>query len=64
MKKVVRRFDSFEESDRADRRYYASLGPRGRLDVLLDLLSAERAGEDEASKGFARVYRVIELPRR
>lgn len=64
MKKVVRRFDSFEESDRADRSYYARLDPQERLEILLDLLLRRRAEQDEATEGFVRAYRVVELAAR
>ncbi len=61
MKKVVQKFNSFEESDQADRRYYASLDPQERLDILLSLLMKGRAGQDEAGEGFKKVYRIVKL---
>lgn len=64
MEKIVRKFNSFEESDQADRRYYASLDPQERLDILLSLLMKGRAGQDEAGKGLKRVYRITELGKR
>ena len=61
MEKIVQKFNSFQESDRADRRYYASLDPQERLDVFLSLLINGRAGQNEAEQGFKRVYRIVEL---
>ncbi len=62
--KNVARFSSFEESDRAERRYYLSLSPQERIEILLELV--ERSGESggEAVEGFARVHRIVELPQR
>lgn len=64
MKRVARKFNSFRESEQADRRYYLSLTPEERLDILLDLIAAYRDGLDEAAKGFERVHRIVELPKR
>lgn len=61
MEKVVRKFHSFEEADRADREYYRSLTPQQRLDLLLDLIARQRESLDEASQRFERVYRIIKL---
>lgn len=62
-RKHVAKFSSFEESDRADRQYYESLSPQERLDLLLELVARHVESLGEAGKGFARVHRVIELPR-
>ena len=64
MENVVKQFDSFSESDKAARRYYRSLTPAQRLEILLDLISRGRDDQHEASKGFERVYRVVELGER
>ena len=61
MQRVVRIFDSFEDADRADREYYASLTPQQRLELLLDLIQAN-TDDDENQQGFARVHRIVELP--
>jgi len=58
MQRVVRIFDNFDDADRADRDYYASLTPQQRLEILLDLI---QANSDEDQEGFARVHRVVEL---
>ena len=61
MKKVVRVFESFAQSDEANRAYYLGLSPRERLDILLELIARHRDDQDEAPEGFARVYRIIKL---
>jgi hypothetical protein len=59
----INRYQSFEEADAADRRYYASLTPEERLEILFDLIEAYRSNYLEGSEGFERVYRVDELSR-
>lgn len=61
MDKVVKMFDSFEEADRADVEYYASLTPQQRVDLLLDIVAAYRESLGEAGQRFERVYRVVKL---
>jgi hypothetical protein len=56
---VARKFNSFAESERADREYYRSLTPEQRLDILLDLIA--RAYPEAASQPIERVYRIIKL---
>ena len=55
MEKVLRKFSSFAESDRADRAYYRQLSPHERLDILLELVARYREEFGEAAQGFARV---------
>lgn len=52
MIKVVNKFKSFEESERANRRYYAGLTPQQRLDILFDSIAAHRDEQNEAAKGL------------
>lgn len=61
MERVVHKFRSLAESDDADRDYYLSLSPEQRLDILLELIASYQDGQDEATKGFKRVCRVIKL---
>jgi hypothetical protein len=56
-------FSSFEDAERADDEYYASLTPAERLDVLLGLISAYREAQGEAATRLERVYRVTHLSR-
>ncbi|MDC3954148.1 hypothetical protein [Polyangium jinanense] len=63
MDKSVLVFHSFEEAERADEAYYASLTPQERVDLLLDLVASYRESMGEAAAGFERVCRVVELER-
>ena len=60
MQKTGRIFHSFAESEKAEKEYYLSLTPEERMDILLELV-AQAAQENEAAKGFERVYRIVEL---
>ena len=60
MEKIVRIHRSFEESDRSDKKYYQSLNPRQRLEILLELNQRWPVPQDaEATQRLARVYRII-----
>jgi hypothetical protein len=59
----IRRFESHEEADEEDRRYYASLTAEERLEILLELIDRYRSGYGEAAERFERVYRIDELSR-
>ena len=61
MDRVIAKFTSFEEADRADRDYYQSLTPQQRLDLLFEMIALHHQGDDSSSKGFARVYRIVKL---
>jgi hypothetical protein len=58
VEKIVRKFDSHAEALAADRAYYKSLTPEQRMDILLDLINAQRSS-DETSQRLARVCRVV-----
>jgi hypothetical protein len=61
--KHAMKFDSFEESERAERAYYRSLSPQDRLNILLEIVARHEDARGEAGQGLARVCRVAELPR-
>jgi hypothetical protein len=61
MSKAVRVFSSHDQADRADEAYYASLTPKERVDILLDLVAAQQESTGEAAKGLERVCRVVGL---
>lgn len=61
MEKVVRIFDSFEQAEAADRDERAWMTPEQRAEIFFQL--RERFDTDAFTKGFARVYRVLELER-
>lgn len=58
MERVVAKFRSFEEAEKADRAFYKKLTPQERLDILLGLCN--HAPEQR----LERVYRVTKFPRR
>ena len=61
---TVAKFDSFEEADRADKAYYLSLTPEQRLRLLGELCSRLQGTHHDPPPRLARVYRIVELPRR
>jgi len=62
MEKIVKIHRSFEESDRADRKYYQSLSPQERLEILLELNKRWPVPQDaEATERPTRVYRIMKL---
>lgn len=63
MELSIQRFDSPQEADKADRKYYASLTGQERLDIALELARRYREGLGEAAQRFERVYRVAQLPK-
>ena len=60
MERTVRVFESFEEAEEADKEYYRSLSPADRVEILLILRDQYNPYDDELTKGFERVYRIIE----
>ena len=61
MEKVVRIFSSFQEADEFDARFYASLSPEERIQIVIEL--RDRRHPDAAKQGLARVCRITELER-
>jgi hypothetical protein len=61
MERVVAKFSSFQEAERAEREYYRSLTPQQRLDILLELIECSRKEGDAAAHRFERVYRIVKL---
>jgi len=60
MEKTVRVFESFEEAEEADKEYYRSLSPAQRVEILLILRDQYNPYDDELTKRFERVCRIIE----
>lgn len=58
MEKVVQKFTSFEEADRADEEYYASLTPEERIDIMLELMRRAQGG---TFRRLERVCRILPL---
>jgi hypothetical protein len=59
-KTAVKVFSSFQEAEAADKEYYQSLTPGQRVQILLLLREQYSPYDDELTKGFKRVCRVIE----
>jgi hypothetical protein len=59
-KTQFRVFSSFEEAEAADKEYYRSLSPAQRIDILLMLREHYSPYDDERTKGFKRVCRIIQ----
>jgi hypothetical protein len=59
VERVVRKFDTFEEAEAAEREYYRGLTPDERIAIMLDLIFPE--GTDAASARLERVCRIIKL---
>lgn len=59
MKKVIQFFNSFAEAEEADRKYYQSLTPAQRIEILLILRSLFKQKDDEPRGRLKRVYRII-----
>ncbi len=63
MDKVISVFNSFAESDQADKNYYRSLSPEERLQILLALNRRWPTNHNApTSRGLERVYRIIKFP--
>lgn len=62
VERVVQVFSSFEEADQADLDFYASLSPKERVDMLLDLVNRYRESLGEAASRLERIHRVTEFP--
>lgn len=60
MAMVIQIFRSHEEAEAADRRFYASLTPGERVDMLIEMVNQS----GEAAERFERVCRVVPRERR
>ncbi len=59
MEKVVRVFNSHEESERADREFYRSLTPKERVEIALQLIDDTYGTEHRLEP----VVKIIKLER-
>ena len=59
MEKVLQVFNSFAEAEEADRKYYESLTPAQRIEILLVLRNRIKLNDDEPRGRLKRVYRII-----
>ena len=61
MQAVVAKFRTYAEAERATLEYYGRLSPTERLEILFQLRAFAHEGNDAASEGLARVYRITQL---
>lgn len=61
MQAVVAKFRTYAEAERATLEYYVRLSPAERLEILFQLRAFAHEGNDAASEGLARVYRITQL---
>ena len=61
IEKIVQKFQSAVEADRADRAYYRSLTPQRRLDIMLEIIYNHHTGgnPDATLPRLSRVCRVV-----
>ena len=59
MEKTRQVFNSFAEAKEADRKYYESLTPAQRIEILLVLRNRIKLNDDEPRGRLKRVYRII-----
>jgi hypothetical protein len=60
MERVIQVFDSFEEAEEANDRYYASLTPQERLNLVLELVAQHREALGVGHE-IEPVCRVVDL---
>lgn len=63
MERLVRRFRTHTDADKATREYHSHLSPSERLEILFQFRSLGRKEEDATSGRLARVYRIAQLKR-
>ncbi len=61
MERVVTKFASFAEAEKADLRFLKSLSGNQRLQMLLEIIRSQQPDDEQ---GFKRVYRIVKLPGR
>lgn len=61
VKPIAQVFASFDDADRADDAYYASLSPPDRIEILLDLIENYRRSLGRSAERLERVCCITEL---
>ena len=59
MERKIQIFSSFAEAEEADKKYYHSLTPAHRIQILLILRDRYRPYGDERTEKFVRVCRIV-----
>lgn len=61
MEKVSKIYNSHKEAEEADSKYYASLSPNQRVEILLELISNYASSYyDGFTEGFKRVHTIVD----
>ncbi len=63
MTRVIAKFRTHGEAERATLEYYKRLSPAARLEILFELRARAHKEGDAASGRLARVYRIAQLKR-
>ena len=61
MERIVQKFKSHAEAERADREYYRSLTPEERVQIAVELMERSKMFYDDPPQGLERVCRIIKL---
>ena len=64
VRRIARKFDSFEAADQAEKDYYFSLTSAERLQIMCELTALHQRNASDTVPRLARVYRVTKLPLR
>jgi hypothetical protein len=60
MKKIIRKFNSFAEEEKANMEFWQGLSGNEKIKILEAIRSQYFAFHHEYTKRFQRVYRIIE----
>ena len=61
MERKIQIFKSFAEAKEADKKYYHSLTPAQRIEIMLRLRNQYRPYGDELTEKFVRVLSIVKL---
>lgn len=59
MDKVIKKYNSFEEAEKAEIEYWKNLEPRKKLEILEEIRLRYMEITGEGKQGFQRVYRIV-----
>jgi hypothetical protein len=60
----VRKFNSFEEADQADREQWAAIPPDERVSILEEMRAEWEAWRGDGHQGLRRTVRILQQPQR
>ena len=64
MERVIQRFSSFAEAEKADREYFARISEQERERIFDEILTRGRGPDYDPKQRLARVYRIVKFPQR